>query len=45
MSVWPPVGRLHGRLAGRLASENYDLIAVLVPQGEVSHLCFSCSSA
>ena len=33
-----PVGRLQGRLAGRSARENSDLVAVLVPQGEVSHL-------
>jgi hypothetical protein len=33
-----PVCRLEGRLAGRFARENTCLIAVLVPQGEVSHL-------
>ena len=33
-----PVGRLQGRLAWRFARENSYLIAILVPQGEVSHL-------
>jgi len=39
-----PVGRLEGRLAGRFARENSDLIPLGVPQSEVSHL-FLCHNA
>jgi len=33
-----PIGRLQCCLVWRLARENSDLVAFLIPQGEVSHL-------